>query len=216
MASPEQWTEHYPTCGGSRQSPINIKTSTEADLPARALNSCRTFNLTQSDESFKGEDVFGDCSVSTNMATYDFTQFHFHSPSEHTLDGEKSDGSASLVVVGLFLQAGDFKTDPWMVPVLDGMDMVTPEEWQTVKLTPYADLINTKVDANRVYNYPGSLTTPACDEIVDWWVVPTPVQISSKDLERLQTNLKKLHLTDDGKNARPVQELNGRSVTSLK
>ncbi|ETM56938.1 hypothetical protein L914_00165 [Phytophthora nicotianae] len=113
MASPEQWTEHYPTCGGSRQSPINIKTSTEADLPARALNSCRTFNLTQSDESFKGEDVFGDCSVSTNMAT---------------------DGSASLVVVGLFLQAGDFKTDPWMVPVLDGMDMVTPEEWQTVKL----------------------------------------------------------------------------------
>ncbi|ETI57532.1 hypothetical protein F443_00185 [Phytophthora nicotianae P1569] len=144
MASPEQWTEHYPTCGGSRQSPINIKTSTEADLPARALNSCRTFNLTQSDESFKGEDVFGDCSVSTNMAT---------------------DGSASLVVVGLFLQAGDFKTDPWMVPVLDGMDIVTPEEWQTVKLTPYADLINTKVDANRVYNYPGSLTTPACDEL---------------------------------------------------
>ncbi|ETN23579.1 hypothetical protein PPTG_00151 [Phytophthora nicotianae INRA-310] len=61
-----------------------------------------------------------------------------------------------------------------MVPVLDGMDIVTPEEWQTVKLTPYADLINTKVDANRVYNYPGSLTTPACDEIVDWWVVPTP------------------------------------------
>ncbi|ETO86251.1 hypothetical protein F444_00185 [Phytophthora nicotianae P1976] len=103
-----------------------------------------------------------------------------------------------------------------MVPVLDGMDIVTPEEWQTVKLTPYADLINTKVDANRVYNYPGSLTTPACDEIVDWWVVPTPVQISSKDLERLQTNLKKLHLTDDGKNACPVQELNGRSVTSLK
>lgn len=80
----------------------------------------------------------------------------------------------------------------------------------------YADLINTKADADRVYNYPGSLTTPACDEIADWWVVPTPVKLSKTDFERLQKNLKELHVADDGKNARPVQPLNGRSIASLK
>ncbi|KAG3072902.1 hypothetical protein PC128_g20118 [Phytophthora cactorum] len=199
MASPEQWVQHYPTCGGSRQSPINIDVVTGGDLAARSLSfsgSCGDFNLTQSDESFKGAVVDGSCSVSANNSA-------------------NSDGSA-LLVVGLFFQVGDFETDPWMVPVLDGMDAVTPENWQKLNLASYAALVNTKADADRVYNYPGSLTTPACDEIVDWWVIPTPVQLSSKDLARLQTNLKKLHVTDNGKNARPVQELNGRNITSLK
>ncbi|KAL3662307.1 hypothetical protein V7S43_012634 [Phytophthora oleae] len=91
-----------------------------------------------------------------------------------------------------------------------------PEKWQSLNLGSYADLVNTKADADRVYNYPGSLTTPACNEIVDWWVIPTPVHLSSKDLERLQTNLKELHVSDNGKNARPVQALNDRTVASLK
>ncbi|KAG2812330.1 hypothetical protein JG687_00010939 [Phytophthora cactorum] len=229
MASPEQWVQHYPTCGGSRQSPINIDVVTGGDLAARSLSfsgSCGDFNLTQSDESFKGAVVDGSCSVSANNSAYALTQFHFHAPSEHTLDGKALDGEAhfvhsnsdgsALLVVGLFFQVGDFETDPWMVPVLDGMDAVTPENWQKLNLASYAALVNTKADADRVYNYPGSLTTPACDEIVDWWVIPTPVQLSSKDLARLQTNLKKLHVTDNGKNARPVQELNGRNITSLK
>ncbi|KAJ8550400.1 hypothetical protein ON010_g10669 [Phytophthora cinnamomi] len=229
MASPAQWAEHYPTCGGSRQSPIDIKVTTGGNLAARSLafsGSCGNFNLTQSDESFKVAVVGGSCSVSANNAAYSLTQFHFHSPSEHTLDGKALDGEAhfvhsnsdgsALLVVGLFFKAGDFKTDPWMTSVLDGMDAVTPEKWQSLKLASYADLVNTKVKADRVYNYPGSLTTPACDEIVDWWVVPTPVQLSKNDLNRLQKNLKELHVADNGKNARPVQPLNGRSIVSLK
>ncbi|POM67952.1 Carbonic anhydrase [Phytophthora palmivora] len=229
MASPEHWAEHFPICGGTRQSPINIETTTGGDLTARSLSfsgSCGNFTLTQSDESFKGAVVGSSCSVSANDASYTFNQFHMHSPSEHTINGQaldgevhfvhsNSDGSA-LLVVGLFFQAGDFETDPWMVAVLDGMDAVTPENSQALNLASYANLVNTKANADRVYNYPGSLTTPACNEIVDWWVVPTPVQLSSKDLGRLQTNLKKLHVTDSGKNARPVQALNGRTIASLK
>ncbi|GMF43935.1 unnamed protein product [Phytophthora fragariaefolia] len=229
MANPDQWADHYPTCGGSRQSPIDIKTTTSGDCAARSLafsGSCGDFNLTQSDESFKSAVVGGSCSVSANDATYALTQFHLHSPSEHTLNGDALDGEAHFVhsnsdgsavlVVGLFFQSGDFKTDPWMVSVLDGMDAVTPDKSQSLSLASYADLVNTKVNADRVYNYPGSLTTPACDEIVDWWVVPAPVQLSTKDLERLQTNIKRLHVADNGKNARPVQPLNDRTVISFK
>ncbi|KAG2773235.1 hypothetical protein Pcac1_g15935 [Phytophthora cactorum] len=74
-----------------------------------------------------------------------------------------------------------------------------------------------QVNANavRTYNYPGSLTTPGCDEIVDWWVVQQPMSISSADFTRLQTQLKELHVTDNGNNARPVLPLNGRTVVSL-
>ncbi|EGZ12570.1 hypothetical protein PHYSODRAFT_248915 [Phytophthora sojae] len=198
MASPEQWAEHYPTCGGSRQSPVDIKVTTGGGLTARSLSfsgSCGDFNLTESDESFKGAVVGGSCSVSANDATYDLTQFHLHSPSEHTIDGKALDGEAHFV---------------------HSNNAVTPDKSQLLNLASYADLINTKADADRVYNYPGSLTTPACDEIADWWVVPTPVKLSKTDFERLQKNLKELHVADDGKNARPVQPLNGRSIASLK
>ncbi|KAG2773229.1 hypothetical protein Pcac1_g15939 [Phytophthora cactorum] len=41
------------------------------------------------------------------------------------------------------------------------------------------------------------------------------MSISSADFTRLQTQLKELHVTDNGNNARPVLPLNGRTVVSL-
>ena len=64
-----------------------------------------------------------------------------------------------------------------------------------------------------IYNYPGSLTTPGCEENADWWVVRNPIKISSTDYDRLHQDLVEYHITDNGNNARPVQPLNGRTVT---
>eukprot|EP00644_Phytophthora_capsici_P017309 jgi/Phyca11/125216/e_gw1.57.186.1 len=203
MAGPAQWAEHYPTCGGSRQSPIDITTTTGGDVATRSLaftGECGNFNLTQTADTFKASVVGGSCSASANGATYNMAQFHLHAPSEHTLDGKPLDGEvhfvhsnadgSALMVVGVFLQTGG-TTDPGS----------------------YADLVN--ANAVRAYNYPGSLTTPGCDEIVDWWVVQQPMSISSADLTRLQTQLTELPVTDNGRNARPVLPLNGRTVVSL-
>ncbi|RLN78336.1 hypothetical protein BBJ28_00000510 [Nothophytophthora sp. Chile5] len=230
MASPTQWGEHYPTCAGSKQSPIDVATTTGGSLAKRSLTfsgECADFNLTQSDESFKASVVGGSCSVKANGASFAMAQFHLHAPSEHTLNGKALDGEvhfvhsntdgSALLVVGLFLQVTNGgKTDPWMVSVLDGMDNVSATKWEPMSLGSYSKLVDTNIKANRVYNYPGSLTTPACDEIVDWWVVQTPIKISTKDFQRLQAQLKELHVADNGKNARPVQTLNGRTITSLK
>ncbi|RLN45788.1 hypothetical protein BBJ29_004092 [Phytophthora kernoviae] len=151
-------------------------------------------------------------------------QFHLHAPSEHTLNGKPLDGEvhfvhtnadgSALMVVGVFLQVSGSKTDPWMASLLNGMEAVTPANPTTLNLGSYAGLVD--ANANRLYNYPGSLTTPACDEIVDWWVVQKLVKMSSKDFARLQTQLKEFHVTDNGNNARPVQPLNGRTVIRLK
>ena len=64
-----------------------------------------------------------------------------------------------------------------------------------------------------IYNYPGSLTTPGCGENADWWVVESPITITSADFDRLQKDLVEYPITDNGKNARPVQPLNDRIVT---
>ncbi|KAG7388536.1 hypothetical protein PHYBOEH_007800 [Phytophthora boehmeriae] len=246
MASPAQWADHYPTCAGSRQSPIDIATTTGGSVAARSLafsGECGSYNLTQSDETFKASVIGGSCMASANGASYSMAQLHLHAPSEHTLDGKPLDGElhlhapsehtldgkpldgevhfvhsnadgSALMVVGVFLQVSGSKTDPWMTSLLNGMEAVTPTAPTTLNLGSYASLVN--ANANRLYNYPGSLTTPACDEIVDWWVAQKPVKMSSKDFARLQTQLKELPVTDNGNNARPVQPLNGRTIIRLR
>ncbi|POM69365.1 Carbonic anhydrase [Phytophthora palmivora] len=249
MASPEQWSEHYPTCGGSRQSPIDIEVSPGCNAETRSLTftgDCTEYNLTQNEEAFKAAvnggacndktvtimfavltfvAEAGSCAVSANNASYNMAQFHLHAPSEHTLNGEHFDGEvhfvhsntdgSSLLVVGVFFKAVDGgETDPWVASVLDALDMVNMNSSVGISTTSYADIVNDAADAHGVFNYPGSLTTPPCSEIVDWWVVKEPVKLSTADLERLQSQLKELPITDDGKNARPVHPLNGRVVTA--
>ncbi|KAG6584541.1 Carbonic anhydrase [Phytophthora cinnamomi] len=228
MAAPDQWAEHYPTCGGQRQSPIDIVATTGHTSEKRSLTfsgSCADFNVSQSDESFTASVNGGSCAVSANGASYDMRQFHMHVPSEHTLDGQYLGGevhfvhsnadSSAMLVTGVFFKAVEGQSDPWVVSVLDALDKVSANATASASLTPYADLVNKAADAQGVFNYAGSLTTPACSEIVDWWVVKKPVDASTADLARLQSQLRELHITDDGKNARPVQSLNGRVVTAL-
>ncbi|KAG3131692.1 hypothetical protein PC128_g26569, partial [Phytophthora cactorum] len=44
----------------------------------------------------------------------------------------------------------------------------------------------------------------------------TPISVSSNDFKRLQTQLKELNVTDNGKNARPILPLDGRKIIGLK
>ena len=64
-----------------------------------------------------------------------------------------------------------------------------------------------------VYSYyQGSLTTPGCNEVVEWILFLTPLKISLKQLElfRALMDSEEESLVD---NFRPVQELSGRQVT---
>lgn len=79
--------------------------------------------------------------------------------------------------------------------------------------TSYSALVKKSVKGGSIFNYPGSLTTPGCDEIVDWWVVEKPAKISAKDLTRIRENQGEIEMNYKSENARPVQGLNDRTVT---
>ncbi len=56
------------------------------------------------------------------------------------------------------------------------------------------------------YHYDGSLTTPPCSEIVEWYVLKIPLTASKEQLNQM---LAIMH-----ENNRPIQALNGRKIIS--
>ncbi|ETI57634.1 hypothetical protein F443_00097 [Phytophthora nicotianae P1569] len=230
MVHTDKWADSWPTCGGKRQSPIDIVTSAKTGkgkkLPLSFSGQCPQYNLTAPAEPLEVDVVGGNCAVAVNDASYNMAQFHLHAPSEHTLNGKALDGEIhfvhqsadgkALLVVGIFLQVGP-KSDPWLGPVLDALEHVNSTDERSapvvVQLDSYSNLIRQTCKTGGVFNYPGSLTTPGCDETADWWVVQNPITISSVDFGRLHQDLLEYHITDNGNNARPVQPLNGRTVT---
>ncbi len=141
---------------------------------------------------------------------YALAQFHFHSPSEHTVQGvsfpmemhlvhKAADGR--LAVVGVFIAEGAHNAafDPiWRnLPQQQGVEQHLEDvEFDIEALLP----------KNRsAYRYEGSLTTPPCSEGLAWSVCTEPIQLSA---EQIATFRKVMH-----GNNRPVQPLHGRSVS---
>ncbi|KAI9922375.1 hypothetical protein PsorP6_001725 [Peronosclerospora sorghi] len=229
MVSTSEWASVWQACSGLRQSPVDIVTtvnsSTNMMAPITFSGSCPVYNMIEPPKSLEADVTGGNCTVSVNNATYHMVQFHVHAPSEHTVNGKQLDGEIhfvhkssdgqALLVVGLFLMLGP-TSDEWLNPVLDALEHVSSTEQtavSTVNLGSYSSLATSAAATGGIYNYPGSLTTPPCNETVDWWVVKKPIIISSADFNRVHLNLVEYHATDNGRNARPTQPLNGRVVT---
>lgn len=135
---------------------------------------------------------------------FTLAQFHFHAQSEHTLDGrhfpleghfvfKAQDGR--LAVVGVMFQEG--AANPQAQAVLDNLAHTrgAPQEIDIDGLLP----------ARRsYYHYLGSLTTPPLTENVEWYVLPTPVTMSRKQIDAFLAHYRH--------NNRNVQPLNGRPL----
>ncbi|HCX83474.1 MAG TPA: carbonate dehydratase [Rhodoferax sp.] len=214
-AGPQAWAKLKPdfnVCAlGKRQSPINIEDGNTLQGPAEAVK----FNYVPSNGTVVNNghtiqvDVQGDNSITVRGSRYRLLQFHFHSPSEEQINGQraamvvhlvhKSD-EGQLAVVAVLLQPGE--TNPlidkvWTYMPLDAGDRVRmPRELLNLNELLPAD--------QRYYQFMGSLTTPPCTEGVLWMVLKQPSPLSRSQL-KLFTQLYP-------NNARPVQALNGRPV----
>jgi carbonic anhydrase len=136
---------------------------------------------------------------------YELQQFHFHTPSEHTVDGKAAPMEAhfvhrsadgKLAVVAFLLKEGT-TTSPFAV-VLDALPATGEKR-------------NVEVDLPAIlpadhwhFAYSGSLTTPPCSEEVQWIVMRGKDVVSKAALEAFRGHY--------AKNARPVQPQHGRTV----
>lgn len=191
---------------GIQQSPIDITGTTVAEniMPAIAWQTADAVELTRNSLNFTAHTDAG--ALILNGTRYDLIQFHFHSLSEHTVEGEAyplevhfvhASEDGNLAVVGVFYEEGEENAE------LAALWNAIPAAGETgnVEGLELTNFLPSSLDG---YRYSGSLTTPPCAEIVAWTVLSEPLEASEAQIEAYQGLF--------GDTARPVQPHNRRFV----
>ncbi len=138
---------------------------------------------------------------------YKLTQFHFHLPSEHSINNKTSDAELhfvhqdkdnNIVVVGVLIKEG--KPNEFIKKIIESANQDNKAKYALED----GDLM-TLIPENKTYfHYMGSLTTPPCTEGVNWYVLKTPIEASKEEIEQLKQTMPS--------NARPIQDKNNRKI----
>lgn len=161
------------------------------------------------EETIEAEVPAGAAGLRLGDRRYELLQFHFHTPSEHVLDGRRfpveqhwvhrgDDGST--LVLGLLLAAGG-RRGTAQDRVLERL----PEECGEEVEVPGLDLAGALPRDLDTLRYSGSLTTSPFTEPVSWLVLTRPGSVRPGTAARLREAF------PDG-NARDLQPLGGRTV----
>jgi len=210
---PEHWGDldpKYAACkDGKNQSPIDIKGQIEAELAPIAIAYGAEGNEILNNGHAIQVNVAPGSKITVDGTEFELKQFHFHSPSENTVDGESfglelhfvhADANGNLAVIGVMFKEGEAN------PVL-------AELWsQMPKNADEKVALKAKVDPSALlpadrdyYRFNGSLTTPPCSEGVRWLVMKNPLTASKAQIQQF---LEVMHHA----NNRPVQPVNARPV----
>lgn len=208
---PHKWGDlsaDYLMCSqGRNQSPIDLSGAVDADLeelildyPNRGLvgevNNGHTIQENLKPGNF----------ITIQGQKYEAKQFHFHSPSEHRIDGKSypleihlvhSNPEGRLAVLGLMFNEGEEN------PMLNQLNGFRP-----AGMDPYTGPIDYMLvigSLNEYYTYNGSLTTPPCSEGVLWVVLKKPITASREQIDRF-------HDAMGADTNRPIQPRNARTI----
>ncbi|KAJ8768649.1 hypothetical protein K2173_023553 [Erythroxylum novogranatense] len=219
---PARWGEihhEWSACShGSMQSPIDLLNQ-RVQIVSHLGRLNRSYKPSNGTLRNRGHDIMlnwegGAGSMHINGTDYVLQQCHWHSPSEHTINGrrfaleahmvhESSDGK--VAVVGIMYTIG--RPDSFLSSISDHLQEVagTKEEEKAVGIV---DPRQIKIGSRKYYRYIGSLTVPPCTENVVWTMVR-----KVRTVTRRQVRLLRVAVHDDSNtNARPTQPINGRHV----
>ena len=159
----------------------------------------------------------GGGSITYDGKEFELLQLHFHTPSEHLIDGvtypmsmhivnrmtgDTSDGRPHYLVIAILFkmgQANDF--------IGSFLEAVPVDPGTSAHLKPgmvYLDELFPGCKMPHYFHYRGSLTTPPHTETVDWLVLKHVKEASPEQIQRINEI--------EGDNARHVQALYGRPI----
>ena len=121
-----------------------------------------------------------------------------------------------LAVIGIFIEAGAenmvleeiFKHLPHFDHATGHGETITAEVADN-----YFALLPSGLHSGDVYSYSGSLTTPTCNEVVSWFVLAKPIQMSHEQIEAYRDLYENESDHSRFDTNRPVQPLNDRNVS---
>lgn len=219
---PANWSTlsaDWSPCGaGKSQSPVDFHETVRAELPGmktqfkpaslKIIHHAHVADGINNGHTVQVNYTEGDL-LTIGAEQFQLVQYHFHSPSEHTVKGQHhpmemhlvhKSADNKLAVIGVFIDEG-------------AKNAAFDPIWSNLPATKGTEthLENVMVDVNQLlpaspesYRYEGSLTTPPCSEGVKWIVMATPIQMSAEQIAAFRAVV-------NGNN-RPVQALNGRVV----
>lgn len=234
--APAKWgslSSEWRACAeGKNQSPVDLGGFVEAKLPALEFKySTVGVNIVNNGHAVqvnyaKGSEIQADGhqhAPYANMVpyapgsvlghdgrTFELKQFHFHSPSEHTLNGKSfpmemhlvhADKDGNLAVVSVLMS--EAPTDnPVLAKLWTQMPAKAGDKNTLQAKVNVMDLLPKSKD---YYRYSGSLTTPPCSEGVRWYVVKQPASVSKTQIEAFRKAVGAV-------NNRPLQPVNARDI----
>ena len=210
---PEHWGEldpEYSLCSeGKNQSPVNLTGMIESDLPPITINYKSGGNEILNNGHTIQVNHNPGSTITVDGNEFELKQFHFHAPSENTIEGHSypmeahfvhADKQGNLAVIAVMFKAGEKNAElekAWAhMPENAGEKRALPKSVDAKILLPHD---------RDYYRFNGSLTTPPCSEGV-WWLVMKYFHTASKK------QIDKFVHTMHHPNNRPVQPANARAI----
>ncbi|WP_167555308.1 carbonic anhydrase [Gottfriedia acidiceleris] len=208
---PNYWSsinKEYALCSnGKQQSPVNIDQTIKKSLPLGINYHYDLFKIERSHYTVKFIPVNHSNSINLNGTIYILQQFHFHTPSEHTINGKQSDleihfinqnKKKSIITIGVLVNSGRLNKEFQKILNVKPIDEELGGKVVKLNLQSFIPYTSKKV------SYTGSFTTPPCTEGIKWIVFYKPIQFSEEQIHSYQNYF--------DPNSRPVQPLNGRDL----
>ncbi len=208
---PDRWGALHPSFAicdaGVQQSPIDLTGA----IPAGGGGLDIEWAPTDGEVIDNGHTIQVNMSAGSSITLegrrFSLVQFHFHAPSEHTVESaafplevhfvhQAEEGD--LAVIGVFLDAGD--AHPALQAVWDAIPGVdeAPAPLTGIDLNAFLP------EGRGYFRYAGSLTTPPCSEVVSWVVMTDSIAVSQAQVDAFRALYPM--------NARPVQPLHRRFI----
>jgi carbonic anhydrase len=234
----ENWTNISNRCKGLCQSPISITKKHSKPASFNFLKEVQFYDKNIAcnilvDSALVTFANFGFLSIleKDKEIIYDAFQLHVHVPSEHFVDQNYYDAELHLVfrlrnfennkeikniftVLGFFYQysnANNTENEFLNNWIFQKKDIKKDENIEI----NFKNLEKLLVNNQEFYQYQGSLTTPNCDEVVNWIIFKNPINISFQQkiqLYSLFRNIKNIHSPIGFGNNRKIQDLNERII----